>query len=164
MITGMTLAANALSLFSLAGRSAEVTGAAGGIGRAIALGLARPAPTSVAWTARGKGWPIRLRPSPIGSQWSLGSRGRHRRAATGWRMSQLENTLGPVTIAMNCAGVASAAPAEELSLTEWDRVIGINPTGVFLSSASSAGDRVLNDLTGSGFARSARFESGSAGG
>jgi NAD(P)-dependent dehydrogenase (short-subunit alcohol dehydrogenase family) len=34
---------------------------------------------------------------------------------------------------VNCAGVASAAPAEELSLTEWDRVIGINLTGVFLS-------------------------------
>jgi NAD(P)-dependent dehydrogenase (short-subunit alcohol dehydrogenase family) len=44
-----------------------------------------------------------------------------------------ENELGPLSLAVNCAGIANAAPAEEMSLSQWQRVIDINITGVFLS-------------------------------
>jgi NAD(P)-dependent dehydrogenase (short-subunit alcohol dehydrogenase family) len=126
--------ANALELFSLAGRSAVVTGAASGIGRAIALGLAD--------AGADVGCLDRSRDGLADTVAAITHRGRRAHAVAAdvtdenqvdAALSELEDTLGPVTIAVNCAGVASAAPAEELSLTEWNRVIGINLTGVFLS-------------------------------
>jgi NAD(P)-dependent dehydrogenase (short-subunit alcohol dehydrogenase family) len=126
--------ANALELFSLAGRSAVVTGAASGIGRAIALGLAD--------AGADVGCLDRSRDGLADTVAAITDRGRRAHAVAAdvtdenqvdAALSELEDTLGPVTIAVNCAGVASAAPAEELSLTEWNRVIGINLTGVFLS-------------------------------
>ena len=44
-----------------------------------------------------------------------------------------EAELGPLTLAVNCAGIANAAPAEDMSLAQWQRVIDIDLTGVFLS-------------------------------
>src|SRR4030095_7167764 len=44
-----------------------------------------------------------------------------------------ETELGPLSLAVNSAGVANAAPAEDMSLSQWQRVIDINVTGVFLS-------------------------------
>jgi NAD(P)-dependent dehydrogenase (short-subunit alcohol dehydrogenase family) len=126
--------ANVLELFSLAGRSAVVTGAASGIGRAIALGLAD--------AGADVGCLDRSRDGLADTVAAITDRGRRAHAVAAdvtdenqvdAALSELEDTLGPVTIAVNCAGVASAAPAEELSLTEWNRVIGINLTGVFLS-------------------------------
>jgi NAD(P)-dependent dehydrogenase (short-subunit alcohol dehydrogenase family) len=38
-----------------------------------------------------------------------------------------------VTLAVNSAGIANAAPAEEMSLDQWRRVVDIDLTGVFLS-------------------------------
>jgi NAD(P)-dependent dehydrogenase (short-subunit alcohol dehydrogenase family) len=121
-------------LFSLAGRSAVVTGAASGIGRAIALGLAE--------AGADVGCLDRSREGLADTVAAIADRGRKAHSVAAdvtdeqqldAALSELENTVGPVTIAVNCAGVASAAPAEELQLTEWDRVIGINLTGVFLS-------------------------------
>lgn len=42
--------------------------------------------------------------------------------------------VGPLKMAVNSAGIANAAPAEEMSLEQRQRVIGINVNGVFLSS------------------------------
>ncbi len=41
-------------------------------------------------------------------------------------------------MAANCAGVADAAPAEEMPLAQWQRVFDINVTGVFLSCQAEA--------------------------
>ena len=44
-----------------------------------------------------------------------------------------ESELGPLSLDVNGAGIANAAPAEEMSLNQWQRVIDINVTGIFLS-------------------------------
>ena len=44
-----------------------------------------------------------------------------------------EAELGPLSLAVNSAGIANAAPAEEMSLTQWQRVVDVDLTGVFLS-------------------------------
>ena len=36
-----------------------------------------------------------------------------------------ESELGPLTLAVNSAGIANAAPAEEMSLSQWQHVIEI---------------------------------------
>lgn len=127
-------ALSALDLFSLAGRSAVVTGAASGIGHAIALGLS-DAGAKVGCLDRSE--------EGVSATFAaIAAQGRHAHAVAAdvtdehqldAGLSELQRILGPITIAVNCAGVASAAPAEELPLAEWERVIGINLTGVFLS-------------------------------
>jgi NAD(P)-dependent dehydrogenase (short-subunit alcohol dehydrogenase family) len=49
-----------------------------------------------------------------------------------------ESDLGPLTLAVNSAGIANAAPAEEMSLQQWQRVVDIDYTGVFLSCQAQA--------------------------
>jgi NAD(P)-dependent dehydrogenase (short-subunit alcohol dehydrogenase family) len=44
-----------------------------------------------------------------------------------------EDTLGPLRLALNAAGIANAAPAEKMSLEQWSKVYDVDVTGVFLS-------------------------------
>jgi NAD(P)-dependent dehydrogenase (short-subunit alcohol dehydrogenase family) len=44
-----------------------------------------------------------------------------------------EEALGPLTLAVNCAGIANARPAEEMPVDQWRKMIDVNLTGVFLS-------------------------------
>jgi NAD(P)-dependent dehydrogenase (short-subunit alcohol dehydrogenase family) len=53
-------------------------------------------------------------------------------------VAAVEKQLGPLAVALNCAGIANAAPAEEMPLDQWQRVLAINLTGVFLSCQAEA--------------------------
>lgn len=48
-------------------------------------------------------------------------------------IESIESVLGPVSLAANAAGVADSAPAEDMPLAQWQRVVDIDLTGVFLS-------------------------------
>jgi NAD(P)-dependent dehydrogenase (short-subunit alcohol dehydrogenase family) len=50
----------------------------------------------------------------------------------------IEQELGPLSAAVNAAGIANAAPAEEMPLQQWQRVLDVNLTGVFLSCQAEA--------------------------
>jgi NAD(P)-dependent dehydrogenase (short-subunit alcohol dehydrogenase family) len=120
--------------FRLDGRTALITGAASGIGRGIALGVAGSG-ASVACLDR-PGTPLDAVVSDI--------------AAAGGRaiavpgdvtdpgslaeaVRRAEAELGPLSLAVNSAGIANAAPAAEMSLAQWQRVVDVDLTGVFLS-------------------------------
>ncbi len=45
----------------------------------------------------------------------------------------IEQDLGPLSLAVNCAGIANAAAAEEMPLAQWQRMLDVNLTGIFLS-------------------------------
>ena len=49
-----------------------------------------------------------------------------------------ETNLGPIEIAINCAGIANANPAEELSPEQWQTMFDINLTGLFYSCQEEA--------------------------
>src|SRR6185436_14854173 len=49
-----------------------------------------------------------------------------------------ERELGPLSIGLNCAGIANAAPAEDMAYEQWRRVHSINVDGVFLSCQAQA--------------------------
>lgn len=49
-----------------------------------------------------------------------------------------ESTLGRVDILVNNAGVVGFTPVDTTELAEWNRIIGINLTGVFLGIRSAA--------------------------
>ena len=120
--------------FRLDGQTALVTGAASGIGRAIAVGLADsgadvacldlsgPALDEACAEIRELGRKAIPIAGDVTDPASLGS-----------AVQQTETDLGALTLAVNSAGIANAAPAEEMKLGQWQKVIDIDLTGVFLS-------------------------------
>jgi NAD(P)-dependent dehydrogenase (short-subunit alcohol dehydrogenase family) len=125
--------------FRLDGRTALVTGAASGIGRAIALGLAGSGATVACLDLAGAGLDETLGMITTRSSGAIAVPGdvtdpESLRAA----VERTESELGPLTLAANCAGIANAAPAEELTLAQWQRVVDVDYTGVFLSCQAEA--------------------------
>ncbi|GAA2019947.1 SDR family oxidoreductase [Nakamurella flavida] len=126
-------------LFSLSGRTALVTGAGSGIGRRIAIGLAQ-AGADVACLDR-------VAAGVAETVSTIEGLGRRAIALTGdvtdpddlaAATASTETELGDLTVAVNCAGIASATPAEDLDVADWNRTIAVNLTGVFLSCQAEA--------------------------
>ncbi|HEY5821429.1 MAG TPA: SDR family oxidoreductase [Propionibacteriaceae bacterium] len=127
-----------LNTFDLDG-VALVTGAASGIGRAIAIGLAQ-AGADVGLLDRPGG-------DFAGTVAGIKAAGRrtvvlpadvtHPDELTA-AVSRLETELGPLSLAVNAAGIASAAPAETMSLEQWQGLYDVNVTGLFSSCQAEA--------------------------
>ena len=124
-----------LSMFSLDGKKAIVTGGAQGIGREIALGLANAGADmaivdmnldgaeKVTAEIRGLG----RKAIAVKADVSI-SKNVHSMTQT------VIKEFGRIDILVNNAGVNKQVPAEELDEATWNRVIGVNLTGVFLCS------------------------------
>jgi len=118
--------------FGLHGRTAVVTGARRGIGRACALALAAAGADLVLW-GRGEGDcdEVAARVRECGSRVrtvaaDLGDR----TAVTATAGSLAED--GGIDILVNNAGVIRRAPAAETSLGDWDAVVRVDLDAVFL--------------------------------
>jgi 2-dehydro-3-deoxy-D-gluconate 5-dehydrogenase len=122
-------------LFDLSGGVAAVTGGNGGIGRSIALGLAQ-AGAAVAVLARNEEKNQRV----MGELHALGvptfamrvdvtARGQLQSA-----LEKVEETLGPVNILINNAGIVNFGGILEQTPEEWDQVIETNLNACFLLS------------------------------
>src|SRR5215218_5757617 len=129
-----------MDLFRLDGQIAFVTGAGSGIGQRLAIGLAEagadvacfdlPASQGLEETAR------RVR--------DLGRKALvlHGTVTSGSELeaavAACEHDLGAMSVAVNCAGIANAGPAEAMPLDQWQRTLDVNLTGVFLSAQAEA--------------------------
>jgi NAD(P)-dependent dehydrogenase (short-subunit alcohol dehydrogenase family) len=129
-----------MNIFSLEGKIALVTGAGSGIGQRVALGLAE-AGASVGCFDLASSAGLNSTVEQISKL------GRRAIALTGnvtqaaeltEAVNAVEKGLGPLSVAVNCAGIANAAPAEEMPLEQWQRVLDVNLTGVFLSCQAEA--------------------------
>ncbi|TFD62172.1 SDR family oxidoreductase [Cryobacterium suzukii] len=123
-----------INAFSLAGSVALVTGAAGGIGARVALGLAEfgasvgildvagsdLASTTEAIAAIG------------GTSESVFVDVTDGDALTA-AVARVQNRLGPLKHAVNCAGINNQIPAESMTRAQWQKMLDINLTGIFLS-------------------------------
>jgi NAD(P)-dependent dehydrogenase (short-subunit alcohol dehydrogenase family) len=129
-----------MNWFRLDGQAAFVTGAGSGIGQAIAIGLAHagahvacfdlPTSTGLLHTA---------------SQIEACERKALRLAGDVTSAADLQRAIaasiaefGSLEIAVNCAGIANATPAEDMPLEQWQRMLDVNLTGVFLSCQAEA--------------------------
>lgn len=131
--------------FRLDGLTALVTGAGSGIGASVALGLAefgadvgcvdltgdRAEETAKAVRAKGR------QGIALGADTS-------QPGALDDCVARLEDEVGPLRLAVNCAGVHSAAPAEEMDLATWQRLVDVNLTGVFLSCQAEGRAMIRN--------------------
>lgn len=136
--------------FPLTGKIAIVTGAASGIGAAIASAYARKGAkvavldvnmAAAETRAAELGAAARAFACDVTAQQSVEA-----------SIAAAIAHFGGVDIAVNCAGVVFLAPAEELSIADWDRTMAINLRGTFLVNqtvgramiAAGKGGRIIN--------------------
>ncbi len=129
-----------MRLFDLGGQTAFVTGAGSGIGQAIAVGLAEAGAQVACFDLPGSR-------DLAGTVARIQAHGRCALALEGSvtsaadleaAVARTEAELGPLSLAVNSAGIANAQPAEELELERWQRMLDINLTGVMLSCQAQA--------------------------
>ena len=129
-----------MNLFDLSGETAFVTGAGSGIGQRLAVGLAE-AGADVACLdlpgSAGLGATVE-RIGALGRR-ALRLEGDVTQAADLQRaVARCEAELGPLGVALNCAGIANATAAEDMPETQWQRMLSVNLDGVFLSCQAEA--------------------------
>ena len=129
-----------MDIFSLKNRRAFVTGAGSGIGRRVAVGLAEAGADVACFD---------LPSSPGLAETTADIKALGRRAAplTGdvtsvsdlaAAVARAEDEIGPLSAAVNSAGIANAAPAEDMGEEQWRKMLDVNLTGVFLSCQAEA--------------------------
>lgn len=136
----VAIALDAPKLFDLTGRVALVTGAGSGIGQRIAVGLAQcgaavglldrrtddgMAATSNAVTQAGRR-SIQIVADVTSAE------------ALNAAVDRTEAELGPLSLAVNAAGIANANAAEEMAESQFQTMIDVNLKGVFLSCQAEA--------------------------
>lgn len=139
-------------------KTALVTGAAAGIGRACALRLAREGIAvgvldlnlagceQVADEIKAAGG------KAVALQASIADRGQVTSA-----VNKLRDAFGPVTIVVNNAGISNFIPFEDLTDDDWDRMFIINTKGTFIVTQV-----VLPDMKAAKWGRVVNISSSSA--
>jgi NAD(P)-dependent dehydrogenase (short-subunit alcohol dehydrogenase family) len=135
-----------LAAFRLDGEVAVVTGAASGIGAAIALGLARVG-ARVALVDRDHAGALAIA-REIGGEAQAWLLEVSDAAAVKRVFAEIALRWGRLDVLVNSAGIAIRKPALELAPAEWDRVMSVNVTGSFLC-AREAARHMLGRGTGS---------------
>jgi len=131
--------ASILDRFSLRGRTALVTGAAQGIGQALAHALAEAGADVAVVDLNGDGARSVAAEVAARGVHALAIRADIGEAADVAAMvAQVIAAWGRLDVAVNNAGVRGWAPAEEMPLAEWQRVLRVNLTGTFLCSQAEA--------------------------
>lgn len=127
------------NMFSLENKVAFVTGAARGIGLAIATGWAEAGADIACFDLdqdnadRAAASIRQLGRKAIGIAGDVSDPG-----SVADAVALTARELGGLHIALNNAGIAHSAPAEDLKADDWRRMIDVNLTGVFLTAQAEA--------------------------
>ena len=125
--------------FSLAGKVAVVTGAASGIGAAIAEVFASKGARLALLDLNGDAVKARAAALPSSTAWTCNVADAESVEAV---VAAVVAEMGRIDILVNCAGIVDLAPAESISLAAWQRTLDINLTGSFLM-AQAVGRRMI---------------------
>ncbi|OJY34874.1 MAG: D-threitol dehydrogenase [Rhodobacterales bacterium 65-51] len=135
--------------FSLAGKLAVVTGAASGIGAAIAEAFAAKGARVALLDMNGEAAAARAADLPGAAAFACNVTDADSVAAA---VARVQTEMGAIDILVNSAGIVDLAPAEDLGTVAWDRTIAVNLTGSFLMAqavgramiAAGRGGRIVN--------------------
>lgn len=124
-----------MDLFNLQGEIAFVTGAGSGIGQRIAIGLAEAGADVACFDlASSSGLAATAeRIQALGRKALVLAGDVTRGEDLTDAVAAVERDLGPLSVAVNAAGIANATAAEEMPVEQWQRMMKINLEGVFLS-------------------------------
>lgn len=142
----------------MSNKTALVTGAAAGIGRACALRLAREGIRVGVLDLNPEGCELVVREirdaggEALALQASIADRPQVEAA-----VGRLREAFGPVTIVVNNAGISNFVPFEELTDDAWDLMFEINTKGTFIVTQV-----VLPDMKEAGWGRIVNISSSSA--
>jgi NAD(P)-dependent dehydrogenase (short-subunit alcohol dehydrogenase family) len=128
-----------LSLFLVRDKCAVVTGGGDGIGRSTSVLLAEAgARVAVLDRDAEKAEAVRSEIVNAGGRAVAVAADVTDEVALEGAFSQIGNVLGPIDVLVNNAGLAIRGPADAMSVDDWNRVLGVNLTGMFLSARIAA--------------------------
>jgi NAD(P)-dependent dehydrogenase (short-subunit alcohol dehydrogenase family) len=120
-------------LFSLRDRVAVVTGAASGLGQAIAIGLARYGANVAALDLRPEALAETVRQIEALGRQAIAVPGNVTSTADIDRAAAaVAHDLGGADILVNCAGITKRVPSTEIEIEDWRRVLDVNLVGTFI--------------------------------
>lgn len=137
---------SAPDLFRLDGTVAVVVGGAGGLGRAMARGLAEAGATVVVAdrdAGAAKAAVDTIGRKAVAVEVDVTSRDSVERMAV-----HVEATVGPAGVLVNSAGITVRGAAETFAAADWDRILGVNLSGAFWA-CQAVGRRMLERRGGS---------------
>lgn len=122
-----------VALFDLHEQVALVTGGAGGLGRAIAVGLAAAGATvAIADTALGGAGEILAEIERHGQRGLALPMDVTDAGSVQAAVGRLRSECGRIDILVTSHGITKRMPSAELPEAEWDRILAVNLKGVFL--------------------------------
>jgi NAD(P)-dependent dehydrogenase (short-subunit alcohol dehydrogenase family) len=137
-------------VFSVEGKVAIITGSGKGIGKALALGFSQAGAKVVVNSSRhpdqGRATVAEIRETggeAIFIQADISNQGDVVRL-----VDETMRIFRRVDILINNAGIVGGSPAEDLNIDEWNKVLAVNLTGVFLCSALTAKKAMIPQKSG----------------
>jgi len=121
------------NVFDLRGRLSVVTGGAGALGGAMAVGLASfGSDVVIGDVAAGNADEVMERISALGRKASFCQVDVTSRDSIDEMVDSVTEDFGHIDVLVNAAGIAIRSNAEDIREEEWNRVISVNLTGTFL--------------------------------
>jgi 2-hydroxycyclohexanecarboxyl-CoA dehydrogenase len=145
-------------MMSLNGRVAVVTGAARGLGRAIAMRLAQDGAAVAAWDLNGQGAEETARMIEDAGGRAIGFGGNSAKAdEIAQAVERTHAELGKITILVNNAALSPFVKFKDITEQVWDDLMAINLKGPFLCCKA-----IIPDMLEAGWGRIVNISSSSA--
>ncbi|MFC6334471.1 2-dehydro-3-deoxy-D-gluconate 5-dehydrogenase KduD [Paenibacillus septentrionalis] len=136
-----------MKLFNLAGKSAIVTGAARGLGQAIAIGLAEAGADLVLVTNQSAADETKQQIEQLGRKAIIVKADVSDQAQLAGIIEQAKQAYGRIDILVNNAGIIRRTPAVDYSFADWQAVLSTNLDSVFTLS-QLAGKEMIEQGSG----------------